>query len=196
MSDSNSIPGARGGAVSWIDVSGALWLFGGYGFGGDGAGSGGYLSDLWKYSPSDKTWTWIRGASIVNQAGAYGRQGLADPANMPGTRTSPGSWMETSGALWLFGGTGYDGAWCTGQLNDLWRFGVVSTCTLTYIAGPNGAIAGDTSQTVQFGADGTTVTAIPDADYHFLQWSDGLTRNPRRDRNVMMDLIRAILEAR
>ena len=42
-----NVPGARWGAVSWIDGSGNLWLFGGYG----GAVSGlcSYLNDLWRY---------------------------------------------------------------------------------------------------------------------------------------------------
>lgn len=38
-------PGARNRGVSWTDNSGRLWLFGGWGR--DGAGSYGYLNDLW-----------------------------------------------------------------------------------------------------------------------------------------------------
>ena len=44
---SSNVPGARGYAVSWLDSSGKLWLFGGYGL--DSAGNSGYLNDLWKY---------------------------------------------------------------------------------------------------------------------------------------------------
>jgi hypothetical protein len=43
-----SVPGARYGAVSWIDSSGKLWLFGGEGL--DSGSSHSYLNDLWKYT--------------------------------------------------------------------------------------------------------------------------------------------------
>ncbi len=35
---------------SWIDSSGNLWLFGGYGY--DSTGTVGKLNDLWQYSPT------------------------------------------------------------------------------------------------------------------------------------------------
>jgi hypothetical protein len=46
---SGNVPGARDSAVSWIDASGNLWLFGG----GDYYSmiNGGKLNDLWKYEP-------------------------------------------------------------------------------------------------------------------------------------------------
>ena len=34
------------------------------------------------------------------------------------------------------------------------------------------------------GANGNAVTALPDGGYHFVQWSDGSTANPRTDTNV------------
>lgn len=42
-------PGARIGAVPWVDASGNLWLFGGEGY--DGTGAQGYLNDSWRYQP-------------------------------------------------------------------------------------------------------------------------------------------------
>jgi len=42
-----NVPGARGGAISWTDSAGNLWLFGGYGF--DSGGTNGNLNDLWQY---------------------------------------------------------------------------------------------------------------------------------------------------
>lgn len=56
--------------------------------------------------------------------------------------------------------------------------------TLTYNAGPNGRVNGESPQTVDFGADGSTVTAEPDANFHFVNWSDSSTANPRTDTNV------------
>ena len=58
------------------------------------------------------------------------------------------------------------------------------TYNLTYTAGANGSIVGTTSQTVNSGASGTTVTAIPDTGYHFTSWSDGVTTSSRTDANV------------
>jgi len=56
--------------------------------------------------------------------------------------------------------------------------------TLTYTAGAGGSITGTTPQTVNQGTDGTPVTAVPVADYHFVQWSDSNITNPRTDTNV------------
>jgi alpha-tubulin suppressor-like RCC1 family protein len=60
--------------------------------------------------------------------------------------------------------------------------------TLTYTAGEHGAIAGPTPQAVTHGGDGAAVTAVPDADHHFVQWSDGSGANPRTDRVVSSDI--------
>jgi hypothetical protein len=60
----------------------------------------------------------------------------------------------------------------------------INTYTLTYTAGANGTITGTTPQTVSYGGSGTAVTAVPSTGYHFVQWSDGLTQNPRTDTNV------------
>lgn len=62
------------------------------------------------------------------------------------------------------------------------------TYTLTYEAGENGSIDGPTPQTVEHGADGEFVTAVPDYGYHFVQWSDGLTEATRQDLDVIEDL--------
>ncbi|PWB67958.1 hypothetical protein C3F09_12555, partial [candidate division GN15 bacterium] len=64
----------------------------------------------------------------------------------------------------------------------------INTYTLTYLAGANGSISGTTPQTVNYGASGTAVTAVPDLGYHFVNWSDGSTANPRTDVNVTADL--------
>lgn len=60
----------------------------------------------------------------------------------------------------------------------------INTYTLRYIAGDNGSISGEDSQTVEHGASGTTVTAVPDSGYHFVNWSDGVTTASRTDTNV------------
>ena len=60
--------------------------------------------------------------------------------------------------------------------------------TLTYTAGPNGSISGTSPQTVEQGASGTTVTAVPNAGYHFVSWSDGVLTAARTDTNVMANI--------
>jgi hypothetical protein len=64
-----------------------------------------------------------------------------------------------------------------------------NTLTLTYTAGPGGTIDGATSQTqtVNYGASGTAVTAIPDAGYQFASWSDGATSATRTDAGLTTD---------
>lgn len=46
----NAAPNARNRGGAWVDQSGNLWLFGGWGY-STLQGYGGYMSDLWKYSP-------------------------------------------------------------------------------------------------------------------------------------------------
>ena len=62
------------------------------------------------------------------------------------------------------------------------------TFTLTYSADDHGTISGTTPQTVDYGADGTEVTAVPDPGYVFVQWSDGVTTAARTDTNVTTDI--------
>ena len=56
--------------------------------------------------------------------------------------------------------------------------------TLTYNAGTGGSINGTTPQTVASGGNGTAVTAVANNYYHFVNWSDSSTANPRTDTNV------------
>jgi len=64
----------------------------------------------------------------------------------------------------------------------------INQYTLTYTAGPNGSISGTASQTVNHGANGSAVTAVPDAGYAFVDWSDGLLTASRTDGNVLANL--------
>ncbi|MBX7255749.1 MAG: hypothetical protein K1Y02_05270, partial [Candidatus Hydrogenedentes bacterium] len=118
-SSATTTPGARRGAATWRDATGALWLFGGFGYGA--SGGTGYLNDLWKFDPASGRWTWIKGSSSINQPGVYGTQGVAATGNRPGGRVDAVTWFDESGRLWLFGGTGY-GSTTQHLLNDLWRY--------------------------------------------------------------------------
>ncbi len=112
----SNIPGPRSNAVSWTDVAGNFWLFGGTG--SDSAGTLGFLNDLWRYSGAE--WTWMAGANVVNQPGTYGTQGNSAPANTPGARFGAVSWTDAAGNLWLFGGSSGQNSFI--PWNDLWKY--------------------------------------------------------------------------
>ncbi len=121
----NPYPGARTNAVSWTDASGNFWLFGG--FGKDGAGTLGFLNDLWEYTGG--TWTFISGSSLANQVGIYGTPGVASGTNAPGGRQEAVGWADAAGNLWLFGGEGEDGnnpPTANGILDDLWVYNIAA----------------------------------------------------------------------
>ncbi|MES2933900.1 MAG: InlB B-repeat-containing protein [Pseudomonadota bacterium] len=64
----------------------------------------------------------------------------------------------------------------------------IDTYTLSYVAGANGSISGISPQTVNYGANGSAVTAVPATNYHFVNWSDAVTANPRTDSNTNVNV--------
>ena len=65
----------------------------------------------------------------------------------------------------------------------------VRVVSLQYAAGKGGYITGSSYQKdVKVGSDGESVTAVPEKGYHFVQWSDGVTENPRTDKQVQKDV--------
>jgi N-acetylneuraminic acid mutarotase len=112
-------PGARVSAVSWTDLAGNFWLFGGYGYAQGGLGN---LNDLWEYNLGSGVWTWIGGSSSTAAYGTYGTHGIPAGNNSPGAREQAVGWLDRSGNFWLFGGFGFDSADVEDDLNDLWRF--------------------------------------------------------------------------
>lgn len=53
------------------------------------------------------------------------------------------------------------------------------TFTVNFLAGDHGLISGTASQTIEYGSNTNSVTAVADTGYHFTNWSDGNTQNPR-----------------
>ncbi len=161
---SNNVPGACYGAAAWMDGSGNLWLFGGYGY--DSGLTAKSLNDLWEYDPGTDKWTWMGGssASIGSATGVYGTQGTADPANIPGARYRAAAWTDTAnGYLWLFGGRDPT----VGYLNDLWKYDLVAK-QWTWMAGSNTFNSFGTS-----GTQGTPDAAnTPGARYRTTAWTD------------------------
>jgi N-acetylneuraminic acid mutarotase len=134
MAATTNIPGARNIPVTWMDASGNLWLFGGYGY--DSVGTLGPLNDLWEYSPSNDEWTWVGGASTANAKGVYGTEGTAAAGNIPGARNQAVAWTDSFGNVWLFGGYGLDSAGAYDFLNDLWKYSP-SSREWTWVGGSN-----------------------------------------------------------
>jgi N-acetylneuraminic acid mutarotase len=118
MPSSSNVPGSRFTAISWIDKTGNLWLFGGNGT--DSTGAQGNLNDLWKFNGTN--WTWVSGSNGISQPGVYGTKGTPSSSNVPGVRNSAVSWIDNGDNLWLFAGTGNDSTGTLSLLNDIWKF--------------------------------------------------------------------------
>jgi N-acetylneuraminic acid mutarotase len=160
-----NLPGARQGASAWIDSSGFLWLFGGYGYGST-TGTG-YLNDLWQYSPSTGLWNWVSGGDTDNASGVYGIEGTTTAGSMPGSRQAASVWADSSGNLWLFGGAGYDENGAVGVLNDLWRF-APSTGQWTWVSGSSSDNASGA-----YGTQGAvSISTVPGARQAASSWID------------------------
>ncbi len=123
-----------------------------------GGGSGGDTSA----SPIN-LWTWMSGSDVVNQFGVYGTKGTADAANIPGARSGSVSWTDSSGSLWLFGGSGYDSIGATGWLNDLWKYDGIDW---TWMSGTN------TKNQLAVYAGATAADNIPGARKGVVSWID------------------------
>ena len=159
-------PGARNGPAGWRDAAGNLWLFGGLGY--DGSGAGGDLNDLWRFSPVSGQWTWVGGASSVNGKGIYGTQNATAAANTPGARESAVSWVDAAGTVWLFGGAGYDSAGASGALSDLWQLNPASA-QWTWVGG-----ASTVNATGAYGVLGVAAPGnAPGAREVAASWLDG-----------------------
>jgi N-acetylneuraminic acid mutarotase len=173
-------PGGRTGTSTWADGNGNLWLFGGQGS----------ANDLWKYNTATNQWTWMSGNNTAQgfgcytvmgieeceaygQLGVYGALGVPVAGNVPGSRGSAVTWVDSSGHLWLFGGTGLDayglqGIGYLGILNDLWEFDPATT-QWTWMGGSNNAAeSGGT-----YGVLGTPAAAnVPPGRFGASSWTD------------------------
>jgi hypothetical protein len=120
-----NVPGGRDSAVSWTDIYGNLWLFGGSGY--DSTDSSASLDDLWEFNPSTVEWTWMGGGSTEGAytgevPGVCGTLGVPSATDIPGGRFGATGWTDSSGNFWLFGGEAFDCSGNSGWLNDLWEY--------------------------------------------------------------------------
>jgi hypothetical protein len=124
-------PGSRQNGVLWVDPSGNVWLFGGFGLDSSGTGgpAGAVLNDLWEFNTTTSQWTWVSGSNLANKTGTYSTQGTSNlftplAADVPGSRWGAVGWSDANSNLWLFGGWGYGNTTTapTGFLSDIWEY--------------------------------------------------------------------------
>jgi len=170
-------PSGRFGATGWMDSSGNMWLFGGYGIYPSTNGFGeNDVNELWEFNPTSNLWTWVAGTAggvlnsfgnLVPPSGAYGSLGVASADNHPGGRYGGTGWIDGDGNIWLFGGEGDDSTGTYGTLNDLWEFSPVDK-EWTWMGGDNTAWQGGI-----YGTEGTSDAAnIPGSRYNTASWKD------------------------
>ena len=170
VSDSGNSPGGRDSAIGWVDASGNLWLFGGYGL--DSSSSPGLLNDLWEFTPNSQ-WTWKGGTASANQPGVYGSLSNPSAANIPGGRRNAAAWTDNSENFWLFGGTGLDSSKpsVSGELNDLWRLNF-STLEWTWMGGSS-VLGSSSGQPGIYGTLGeASSSGIPGGRDSSATWTD------------------------
>ena len=122
-------------SCEWTDLSGNFWLFGGLDMNLKEHGA------LWMFNPTTNLWTWMNGPTAPTNAGVYGIQGVPAASNAPGARAwGATTWVDQTGNLWLFGGSGYDVTGTLGGLADLWKY-TISTNMWTWVSGSNTSLS-------------------------------------------------------
>ena len=107
------------------------------------------------------------GSEVTNQSGVYGSLGQPAAGNAPGARSGGVSWVDGSGNLWMFGGSGYDSSGTEGELSDLWEY-KPQTNQWTWIGGSNAA-----NKTGVYGTLGTAASGnIPGGRDSAVGWTD------------------------
>ena len=89
-------------------------------------------------------------------------------------------WKDGSNVEYL-PGTTYTVTNATVTLTAQWTR---NNYVVTFLAGSNGSISGTTPQNIDHGTSTSQITAVPNANYHFVNWSDASTVNPRTISSV------------
>jgi hypothetical protein len=111
--------GIRKMKTTWIKFNALALLFlvaacGGGGGSGGGATSGGGGGT----SATGVDWTWVGGIDTGMQPSIFSASGVAS-SGVPGASEGASSWTDTSGNLWLFGGSKES---VSIDVNNLWKF--------------------------------------------------------------------------
>jgi len=98
-----------------------------------------------------------------------------------GTSNSFSISPNTNYSAWVHTRNASNGAWSDAVYTYI---NCARTHTLTYTADSGGTISGSSSQTVNYGTNGTAVTAVQNTGYTFASWSDGVLTATRTDTSV------------
>ena len=191
--DNANNPGGRCISVSWTGPNDKLYLFGGFGLAeSDNPFVYEALNDLWVYNENTYTVTFQTDGTPGAAFSGASTQIITFGGNAaPVTADAPSGYHF---AKWKKEAATYslDNPLTVSNITDnlilTACFAVDANYTLTYAAGSGGAVNGTTPQTLPAGADGSAVTAIPGIGYHFVDWSDQRTDNPRIDADVASDI--------
>ena len=115
---STNDPGARAFCEGWIDNTGNLWIFGGFGY-GELPNSTGMKNEISKYNPNTNQWTWVWGD---NSGPTYGTKGVTSSTNKIGRRQESAFWKDNNNNFWIYGGRGASSNSSDGILSDLWKY--------------------------------------------------------------------------
>lgn len=159
VATNSAMPGAREFMMSWLDLQGNFWMFGGDGFGN--SNTFGRLNDLWRFNPQTLQWTWMKGLQSTDNFGIYGTQGVASASAMPGARYGSATWVDAQGNLWLYGGKGYAASGGDGNLSDLWMYNI-QTNQWTWVKGSN-----QINQNAVYGLLGISSNSVMPGGLHF-----------------------------
>ena len=124
VSSATNEPGGRSAAMGWVDLEGALCFFGGLG--------AGVFDDVWRYTPGNNQWTWIKGSSKAAAPAIYGTPHLGEVPNTPGARQLGAVARDASGDPFIFGGL--NGA---NNFNSLFRLDVPTAVSVQTLAEAN-----------------------------------------------------------
>lgn len=113
-------PGGRTQILTWVDVNGKLWMYGGYGVGQNG--TLGRLNDMWQFDPVTRVWTWMLGDNDPGTAnGRMGTYATVGAAGVPGARRQTDTWLDKDGNFWFLAGEGTANATAAGFRSDMWK---------------------------------------------------------------------------
>jgi hypothetical protein len=180
---------SQDGGDSYFNTSTTVMAKGGKGYMNDNTGAGGLASQGYgdtKYSGGSGAGEISGGGGGGGAAGSTGN-GNDGSGNTGGSGNDGGGKGGDGGNSGVSPGGGAGGGYNNGSAGADGQVKITYTlCTysVAYSAGSHGSLSGNTSQTVSCGGNGTAVTAIPDSCYHFTQWNDASTQNPRQDDNV------------
>jgi len=119
-------PGGRNELGIWSDSANNIWVYGGSTSNDTFEES---FNDVWMFNATSSCWCWMSGNDTADQPGVYPSQGQSNQG-FPGARSEHCVWSDTTGTVWLFGGSLEEDE----HLNDLWSFNP-KTLSWTWISG-------------------------------------------------------------